>query len=130
MPHQCVRCGKIYEDNSKNILTGCECGSKLFFYVKKSKLKKAEEFNENLSEQEKIQIEKDIYDLIGKEIESEDKPVILDFESIAVTKPGKYELDLVQLFKGEPVVIKLQEGKYFIDLKSSLGSYSRKDFKK
>jgi len=48
-----------------------------------------------------------------------DAPVILDFESIKLGKPGQYELDLVQLFKGEPLVYKLEDGKYFIDIPST-----------
>ena len=36
MPHQCVRCGTFYDDASKEILEGCSCGAKLFFYVKKA----------------------------------------------------------------------------------------------
>lgn len=45
-----------------------------------------------------------------------DNPVILDMESIRVLQPGKYELDLVHLFKKDPLIIKLDEGKYMIDL--------------
>ncbi len=115
MPHQCVRCNKFHEDGSKEILTGCSCGGKLFFYIKKEKLaelKKEKDFN--LSSEQKVQIEKDVLDLIG--IDDPVQPVVLDFESIRVLTPGKYEVDLVQLFKGEPLVFKLEEGKYVIDL--------------
>lgn len=119
MPHKCVRCGTIYGDGDQAILDGCECGAKLFFYVRKEHIDKAEELTEDLSDGEKRQIESDILDLIGKEREG-DAPVILDFEAVVVKKPGQYELDLVHLFKGDPVVIKLEEGKYFIDLKQSL----------
>jgi predicted nucleic acid-binding Zn-ribbon protein len=41
---------------------------------------------------------------------------VLDLEAIRVKKPGQYELDLVHLFKGEPLVFKLEDGKYMIDL--------------
>ena len=41
---------------------------------------------------------------------------LLDIESIRVLKPGKYELDIVHLFKKDPLIIKLEEGKYMIDL--------------
>jgi predicted nucleic acid-binding Zn-ribbon protein len=119
MPHKCVRCGTIYGDGAQEILDGCECGAKLFFYVRKEHVKKAEELTDDLSDHERRQIESDILDLIGKEREN-DAPVILDFEAVVVKKPGQYELDLVHLFKGDPVVIKLEEGKYFIDLKQSL----------
>ncbi|MEK6899679.1 MAG: Zn-ribbon containing protein, partial [Nanoarchaeota archaeon] len=48
--------------------------------------------------------------------EEENQPVVLDLESIRVVKPGKFELDLVHLFKKDPLIIKLEEGKYMIDL--------------
>ena len=38
MPHQCVRCNKFYEDGAQEILEGCSCGARLFFYIKKEKL--------------------------------------------------------------------------------------------
>ena len=45
------------------------------------------------------------------------KPIILDFESIKILSPGKYELDLVNLFnKKQPLIYKLEDGKYMIDL--------------
>jgi predicted nucleic acid-binding Zn-ribbon protein len=59
-------------------------------------------------------------ELIGEE--DLDKPVILDIESIRVLKPGQYEIDLVDLFKGKPVIYKLEEGKYIIDLASTFQS--------
>jgi len=117
MPHQCVRCGKFYEDGSAEILKGCGCGGKLFFYIKKERLEKAKEMNPvlNLDDKEKVQIEKDVFDIVGVD-HDRDEPVILDLESIRVKKPGQYELDLVNLFKGEPVIFKLEDGKYIIDI--------------
>ena len=115
MPHQCVRCGALYDDAANELLKGCKCGGRLFFYVKKDKLKEIQEKTINLTKEEKEQIEKDVFDLVGSEIDK-DQPVILDLESVRVLKPGKYELDLVHLFKKEPMVIKLEEGKYMIDL--------------
>lgn len=117
MPHQCVRCGTFFEDGASEILKGCKCGGKLFFYIKKSKLEevKKEAQTAKLSVKEKKQIEKDVFDLVGQDVDR-DQPVILDLESIKVVKPGKYELDLIHLFKGEPLIFKLEEGKYMIDL--------------
>ncbi len=117
MPHQCVRCNTFYDDGSEEILKGCHCGGRLFFYVKKEKLEQSKKILEDikLSEPEKEQIEKDVFELVGSEVDKEE-PVILDLESIRVIKPGKYELDLVHLFKGDPIIFKLQEGKYMIDL--------------
>ena len=50
-------------------------------------------------------------------ITDEKAPVILDLESVRVLKEGKFEIDIVNLFKkGRPLVYKLEEGKYIIDL--------------
>lgn len=49
------------------------------------------------------------------------KPVILDLESIRVLKPGQFEIDIVSLMNRRPIVFKLQEGKYLIDIEN-LGS--------
>ncbi|MBI3034139.1 hypothetical protein HYY72_03185, partial [Candidatus Woesearchaeota archaeon] len=55
------------------------------------------------------------------------EPVFLDLETIRVLKPGKYELDLVQLFKNEPLIYKIDEGKYVIDLVRSFGLSKKGD---
>ncbi len=114
MPHQCVRCGTLYGDGSSELLKGCSCGGKLFFFIKKDKLKEIQEKTAKLTDEEKQQIEKDVFDLVGSDIDL-NEPVVLDLESVRVLKPGKYEIDLVHLFKKEPLVFKLDEGKYMID---------------
>ena len=69
---------------------------------------------------DKVKIEKDVREIIGI-AEQEDIPVILDLESIRVIKPGKFEIDVVNLFnKKRPLIYKLEEGKYIIDLASTL----------
>ena len=35
MPHQCVKCKTYYDDGAKELLSGCECGARLFFFIKK-----------------------------------------------------------------------------------------------
>ena len=118
MPHQCVRCNTFYDDGAEEILKGCKCGGRLFFYIKKDKLKEVKEKTVDLSEKDKEEIEKDIFDLVGSDIDK-NAPVVLDIEAIRVLKPGKYELDLVHLFKNEPLIFKLEEGKYMIDIVAS-----------
>jgi uncharacterized protein len=118
MPHQCVRCNTIYDDGAREILHGCSCGARLFFYIKKSVLKKAKEETSKLSDEDKIQIEKDIFEIVGETAE-QDEPVVLDFEAIRVMKPGKFEIDLVHLFKDDPLIYKMGEGKYVIDINKS-----------
>ncbi|NQU98841.1 hypothetical protein HQ533_05205 [Candidatus Woesearchaeota archaeon] len=125
MPHQCVKCGTMYDDGSSEILQGCKCGGKLFFYIKKSALERKEEII-NLSKKEKKQIEDDIYDIIGNQIDKE-KPIVLDIETINILKPGKYEIDLVNLFKKQPLVYKLEDGKYVIDIIESFSKMRKKE---
>jgi predicted nucleic acid-binding Zn-ribbon protein len=121
MPHQCVRCGKMYDEGSAHILTGCTCGAKLFYFIRREMFEqvKKDKSIQNISVDERKQIEKDIYAIIGDEIDK-NIPVVLDIESVKVLKEGKFELDLVQLFnKKNPLVYRLEEGKYVIDLANS-----------
>ena len=120
MSHQCVRCGIMYEDGAKEILKGCSCGSRFFFFVNKAQLEKMKNITVNLSEQEKDQIETDVKDMIGELLD--DKPVILDLENVRVLRPGQYEISLIDIFKGKPLVYKLEEGKYVVDLASTFES--------
>jgi len=118
MPHQCVRCSKFYDDGAQEILKGCPCGARLFFYIRKEKLEKAKNVIPiDLKPEQKKQIEQDVLNLVGSK--DDDLPVVLDFESVNVLAPGKYEIDLVQLFKGAPLIFKLEEGKYVIDIAES-----------
>ncbi|MCL5730125.1 MAG: hypothetical protein M1165_00980 [Candidatus Pacearchaeota archaeon] len=120
MPHQCVHCGEFYPAGSKALLEGCEkCGGHFFFYVRDDQVMKIRE-NPIVSHVKEVEkIEKDIREIAG--IEEEDMPVILDIESVRVTGEGKFEIDLIKLFsKKSPVVYKLEEGKYIIDIASTL----------
>ena len=114
----------MYDDGSSAILKGCTgndgtCTGRLFFFVRKERLealKKESEQIANLSKKDKNQIERDVYDLLGTDIDKT-KPVVLDLESIRILKPGKYELDLVNLFeKRQPLIYRLEDGKYMIDI--------------
>ncbi len=121
MPHQCVKCGRFYDDDAEDILHGCRvCGGKVFFYVRKGKEALLEEQGSvELSEEQREQIENDVYDLIGNEIDR-DRPVVLDLEAVRVGRPGQYELDLVHILdEKQPLVYKLEDGKYVVDLVES-----------
>jgi len=102
------------------LIEGCdECGGHFFFYIKNEQLEKLKEQPIEIPQGEKKQIEKDIREMAG--IEEEDAPVILDLESIRAVSPGKFEIDIVNLFnKKRPLIYKLEEGKYIIDLASTL----------
>ena len=124
MPHQCVRCGKFYPDASKEILEGCSCGSRFFFFVKHEALEELKKETEELTPEDREEITQDIQDMVGL---GDEKPIILDLESIRVSSPGKFEIDLVNVFKRKPLVYKLEEGKYFIDIASSFQLRKGKD---
>jgi predicted nucleic acid-binding Zn-ribbon protein len=72
-----------------------------------------------LKVKEKQKVEKEVRSIL--KVEDEETPVILDLESVRVLGPGKFELDLVSLLNRRPIVFKLEEGKYLIDLDSGLG---------
>ncbi|MBU2496553.1 MAG: Zn-ribbon domain-containing protein [Nanoarchaeota archaeon] len=129
MPHQCVKCGIMYEDTANELLKGCSCGSKFFFFVNKEHIKEVQEETKKLTISEKKEIEEDVIDIIGPGIDRS-MPVILNLETIRIKKPGKFEIDLVKIFKGAPLVYKIEEGKYFIDLPSTFQLGRRKDKKK
>lgn len=113
MPHQCLKCSQVYDNTSDAIIKGCSnCGSKLFLYLKKTPVKS-----------EEIELTKHEKELVLQEVESiaeirdSDAPIILKLENIRVIKPGKYEIDINQLMKKDkPIVYKIQEGTYVIDL--------------
>ena len=128
MPHQCVRCSRIISPGSRELLEGCrKCKSRFFFYIREDQIEKMKEKIIEIPTEKKKEIEKDIREMVG--ITDAAAPVILDIESIRVTGEGKFELDIVKLFrKDQPLIYKLEEGKYIIDLASTLKT-SIKDLK-
>ena len=120
MPHQCVHCGKVYPAGSKELLEGCNaCGSHFFFYIRDDQMQKLKEQPIEIPQEEKKAIEHDIREMAG--ITDTSAPVILDIESVRAIGSGKFEIDLINLFrKDRPLIYKLEEGKYIIDLASTL----------
>jgi predicted nucleic acid-binding Zn-ribbon protein len=120
MPHQCVHCGKLYPAGSRELLSGCkECGGHFFFYIRDEQMARMQENPISIPMEDKKEVEKEIREMAG--IIEEDIPVILDIESVRVTGAGKFEIDLVNLFnKKRPLIYKIEEGKYIIDLASTL----------
>ena len=81
-----------------------------------------------ISSKEKKQVEQDIREIAG--IEDENAPVILDLESVKVIRQGKFEIDLVNLFrKDRPLIYKMEEGKYIIDLSTTLKNLDKNNDK-
>lgn len=118
MPHQCIRCGKIYSSGSKQLLEGCDaCNSKFFFFIKEKDLQESKEIIAKLTPNTVKQMEKDVREIVSEKV-PKDKPIILDFETVRMTEPGKFMIDIGSLFRGKPVIINISDGKYYIDLQS------------
>lgn len=113
---------------SEELLKGCgNCGNHFFFYIREERIQQLQEIQIEIPDEDKKQVEKEIREMAG--ISDEDAPVILDIESVRVTGAGKFEIDLANVFnKKRPLVYKLEEGKYIIDLSSTLNK-SAKDIK-
>ena len=122
MPHQCVRCKKICPAGSREIIEGCErCKGRFFFYLREEQVARMQENPIEITKTEADNIERDVREIaqIDEEI-----PVILDVESVKVMGDGKFELDLINLLdKRRPLVYKLEEGKYIIDISSTLKNF-------
>ncbi len=119
MPHQCVHCSKILDVGSKEILEGCgDCGGNFFFYIRDEQAERIKKLNEEpipeFNTVDKVKVEEDVREIL--KVEDEEKPVILDLESVKVLGKGKFELDIVSLMNRKPVVFKVSEGKYLIDI--------------
>jgi predicted nucleic acid-binding Zn-ribbon protein len=115
MPHQCLGCDEIYSNTSDAILKGCpKCGRRAFLYIKKIPEK---EVDFELTKESKEMILQELKEVV--DIEESEKPIILKLENIRILSPGKYEIDINQLMKKEkPIIYKVQEGTYVIDLAS------------
>lgn len=124
MPHQCVHCSEMYPAGSKELLEGCgKCNGHFFFYIRDDQMKKIRENPIEIPKEEKKQIERDIREIAG--ITDESSPVILDIESVRIVGSGKYEIDVVNLFNRKPVIYKVEDGKYLIDLTMTLNRDNR-----
>lgn len=127
MPNKCARCGKIHPDDADYLLKGCnECGSKFFFYVRQEVMKTVEREIDRLSPKEIEEIERDVRDIIEPEHIEKDETVVLDLEAIRVVRPGKYVIDVANLFTQKPIVIRSSPGKYELDLSVLLSRFKKK----
>lgn len=109
-----MNCGRTYEDDSDELIDGCECGSSLFMYEKEESLSEEE------LEEEKAEVKPDIEDMIA-EGSSEKEHIKLEFDlnSISVEEEGVYSINVSRLLEEMPLVIEKSEGVYHIHLPSA-----------
>lgn len=132
MPYKCLSCETIYDDFASEVGKGCNCGSRLFFYLTEDKLDKIggkklnpetkqeirgiqEQIKEavNANEREKKEIKEKVNEI--KELDKK-TGIVVDFETIKFLREGKYRVNIKKLFgTNEPRIYKLNDGKYVID---------------
>lgn len=181
MPHQCLKCGRIFEEGSSQLLRGCpDCSGNRFFFTKQpldenerdvisKEVNKdittrimdslADKNNETINKPGKwVSIKpKEIRKIIEEKISEEEvktdikleeqKPVepiddeyrksVIEKikseadehespETIAIEKPGKYNIDLKGLLEKEPIIIQ-KDGTYVIHLPSVFKMIDKKE---
>ena len=146
--HQCLKCKKYFEDDEVPILDGCECGARIFLFVKQPEdVNRAEKMYSQIEskikelEQEQVEIEKEEgqQELTTPPEEYEkEKPIKytaartavktekskFGIETIRVNDMGVYEINIDALMKGKPVVVLSKGGSYIISLPSVFGKES------
>jgi uncharacterized protein len=117
MAHTCAKCGKVYPDSSAEILRGCSCGGRKFYFERPDAQKRS--ITTTLQEQEPRAAE--------ESPAVPEKPVREDrfsrVESIRILGPGTYELNIEKMAESDDRVVGLgTEGSYAVDLLSMAGT--------
>lgn len=146
MPHICTRCNSVF-DSGEDILKGCpNCGWKKFMFAKKVPGKGDEKQEQIITRAMGVRVppkgqRRELMPEHANEQETHDPPrfdqerlsnahqpvSIQDrskaeskvLESIKITAPGTYELNLPSLFERDELIMAVKEGTYFIDLSSA-----------
>ncbi|UCD14069.1 MAG: hypothetical protein JSW60_01240 [Thermoplasmatales archaeon] len=147
MPHQCLKCGRIFEEGSSQLLKGCpECGGNRFFFTKQPLDENerniiSNEVNKDITSKiMETLVEKDVFDKSGKwvtikpkEIRKLIKEKIIE-EEVKTDKQEPVEtidderrIAIIEKIKSDvekddsPETIGIEKpGKYSIDLKGLL----------
>ncbi|MDI9616093.1 MAG: Zn-ribbon domain-containing protein [Methanothrix sp.] len=140
MPHMCTRCKKVFDDGA-DILKGCpKCGGRMFEYIRERESETliteamgvrrpprrtpaittaVRDVGEIKEEMRRLQVASESVNkppaIQTSQRSPEDRPI----ESVRITEPGRYELNLPTLFSRDELVMALKEGTYLIDLNSA-----------
>jgi len=144
MPHKCVSCSKVYPNSSPELLKGCSCGSRIFLYMQNEDVSIKEAMDSGLeaviesgrvaelARTQPVSVElvspkdaeaRKIGDYLGvrqaangqKEQPAgnrKEQPA----ENITVIDRGEYELDIASLMAGDPLVVRSQNGIYYLKI--------------
>jgi len=98
LPHQCLKCGEIFEDGSPQLLKGCpNCRGNRFFYTKKA-------LDENQREQIQQEVGKDINDQLVDMLGSQSNDLIDQAGNWVNMKPKDIRKALSTHIKEKPIV--------------------------
>lgn len=87
MPHQCLKCGKVFPSGSPEILKGCgDCGGKKFFYTEEPV---SEEEREHLVEQANKDIKVLIREILSQSQHDRIKTYDSEGREVPASGPGK-----------------------------------------
>ncbi len=121
MPHQCTKCGHVFDDGSASVLAGCpSCGGSKFLYVKLDKSKhgprdKSGERTPRLSTD--IPLKEQTTVPVGQHGTRANPSRV---ESIRILGPGSYEINIPALIERKEIVMALKEdGNYVIHMPSA-----------
>ncbi len=129
MPHICTRCNNTFE-SGEDILKGCPvCGWKKFMFVRRrtaeDRLPSEQIITKAMGvrnppkgpQREEMEPERMSTETAppSEEMAAEGKKL----ESIKITAPGTYELNLPSLFERDELIMAVKDGTYFIDLSSA-----------
>ncbi|MGB9903002.1 Zn-ribbon domain-containing protein [Methanothrix sp.] len=134
----CTRCKKVFDDGA-DILKGCpKCGGRMFEYIRERETLITEAMGVRRPPRRTATIATAVRDRNDTEEEmqreqaapenpnqpiatraSQSSPEDRPIESVRITEPGRYELNLPTLFSRNELVMALKEGTYLIDLNSA-----------
>ena len=131
--HQCLRCKKMYENEQVPIVEGCECGSRLFLFIKSPvDIVRAERYRSELEQkiadidEEKkataraVRVQKSKTKVAGKKQKAKPKSKF-GVETIKVLDIGVYEIHLEALMQGAPIIVLSKSGSYIISFPTLFG---------
>lgn len=125
MPHECVKCGKLYPDSSPEVLEGCEnCGGRKFIYVATGRKRRKIPEKVPAAEPQPEQREK------PAGVQDRRRDIYSGLESIRIVSPGTYELNIEKLAQSDERVVGFSnEGSYGVDLLSMMKSKKKREKK-
>jgi predicted nucleic acid-binding Zn-ribbon protein len=139
MPHKCVSCFKVYPNSSPELLKGCCCGSRIFLYLRGEDVAMSDAMGSGLgramesgkiqalSRTQPVSVEMvdpgeaeagRMSDYLGagqQQAGTREQPA----ENITVINRGEYELDIDSIMRGEPLVVRSQNGIYYLKIPST-----------